>query len=140
MSEYDPNIRTRTLARVAGPYFVIMGLTLAVNTSLMALILPAFMQDRPLVLATGAFTLILGLVVIAAHHHWANAAAIAVSMIGWAAAIKGAWLMIVPETGAALTALIVRTPPLLLLCAVLVVLLGAWLSFIGWGAKKESAR
>jgi hypothetical protein len=139
MADYDPNLRTRMLARVAGPYLAIMGLTIALNAHLFALILPSFMQDRPLVLTSGAFILILGLVVIALHHHWTNAPAIAISLIGWAAALKGAWLMLTPELGAALSALVVRTPPLLLIVALAMIVLGIWLSLVGWTGSEKRA-
>jgi hypothetical protein len=132
MAEYDPSLRTRMLARVAGPYLAIMGLTIALNAHLFALILPNFMQDRPLVLTSGAFVLILGLVVIALHHHWSSPPAIAISLIGWAAAVKGALLMLAPELGAALTVIVVRMPPVLLIIALVMIAFGAWLSLVGW--------
>ena len=77
------------------------------------LLLPAFMQDEPLVLATGAFTLTAGLVMVAAHHHWTSAAAIVISLIGIAAALKGASLMIAPNLGTEMTASVVQAPLML---------------------------
>ena len=56
ISPYDPAIRTRTLARIVGPYLVIIAVALFARQGTLALLLPAFMQDAPLVLATGAFT------------------------------------------------------------------------------------
>jgi hypothetical protein len=128
-------VRTRTLARVVGPYMIVMGLTIATRVSTMQFMLPAFMQDGPLVLAAGCFTLMVGLTILAAHHHWSSPAAIVITVVGIAAALKGAWLMLFPQAGDALTAAVVRTPPLLLIVAVLMALVGAWLSFVGWFAK-----
>lgn len=133
----DPRLRTRTLARVLGPYLVLMAAVLLVRAGAMPLLLPAFMQDGPLVLTAGAFTALLGLAILAAHHHWSSPAAIAVTLIGWAALLKGAWLLLAPELGAPFTAMVVRTPPLLLLTAALILLLGAWLSFVGWLSNKD---
>ena len=70
MSPYDPAIRTRTLARIVGPYLVIIAVALFARQGTLALLLPAFMQDAPLVLATGAFTVGVGLVMIVTHHQW----------------------------------------------------------------------
>jgi hypothetical protein len=55
--------------------------------------------------------------------------------MGFAAAIKGAWLMIAPDWGAAATEAIVATPSALTAAAAFELLLGAWLSFVGWFAK-----
>lgn len=71
------------------------------------------MQDAPLVLATGAFTLMAGLAMIAGHHHWSGAAAIVISLIGIAATLKGASLMIAPDLGTEMTAAVVHTPAVL---------------------------
>jgi hypothetical protein len=135
MQSYDPIVRTRTLARVVGPYLAIMALALIARAGDVALMLPAFMSDAPLVLATGAFTLMAGLAMLAAHHHWSSPAAIVISLIAIAASAKGAWLMLAPDAGAALTAAIVRAPPLLIGAACLDLLLGLYLTYVGWLAK-----
>jgi hypothetical protein len=43
--------------------------------------------------------------------------------------------MIVPTLGAEITAGVVRAPPLLLVVAVVVLLVGLWLSVVGWRAR-----
>jgi hypothetical protein len=134
MLVHDPAVRTRTLARIVGPYLAVMAVMLFVRQGALPTLLPAFMGDAPLVLVSGAFTLIAGLAVIAAHHRWTGASAIAISLIGVAAALKGAMLMIVPSLGSAMTAATAR-PPVLLVAAVVVLLIGLWLSFVGWLSK-----
>jgi len=52
-----------------------------------------------------------------------------------AAALKGAWLMIAPDLGAEMTATIVRTPAVLPIAAALELLVGLWLSYVGWLSK-----
>jgi hypothetical protein len=126
MADYDP------LARVVGPYLIVLGVTLFELRGVLPTLFPAFMQDGPLVLATGAFTLMAGLAIICAHHHWAGASAIIISLIGVFASIKGATLMIAPSVDADLAAVVARTPSVLIVTAVVVVLVGLWLSFVGW--------
>lgn len=129
---------TRIAARIVGPYLVLMALTLIVRAGVMPLLLPAFMQDGPLVFASGAFTLLAGLTLLALHHSFRTPAAIAITLVAIVGAIKGAWLMIAPELGASLTAAIVRATPLLLILALIMLVIGAWLSFVGWLSKKET--
>lgn len=135
MPNYDAPARTRTLARVVGPYLVVMAAALFARQDTTALLLPAFMQDAPLVLATGAFTLIAGLTVIALHHHWTGASAIAISLVGVAAALKGAMLIIAPTLGAAASAAVARTPAAMLVVAALMLVVGVWLSVVGWSGR-----
>jgi uncharacterized membrane protein len=136
MAEYDPHVRTRTLARIVGPYMLVIGATLLTRQSLFDRILPTFMDDPALVLSTGAFTLIAGLTMLTAHHHWSSSAAIVITLTGVAAALKGAWLMIAPEWGAATTEAMVATPWSLTIAAAFELLLGVWLTFVGWFAKR----
>lgn len=131
-------LRTRTLARIVGPYMIVMAAALFARFDTLALMLPAFMQDAPLVLATGAFTLMAGLVMLGLHHHLDTTPAIALTAIGFMAALKGAWLMIAPEVGAALTQSVAANSAILLGSALFMLLMGLWLSFVGWiadGAK-----
>jgi hypothetical protein len=135
MHDSDPHLRTRTVARVVGPYLVVVAVTLFARRASLPILLPAFMLDAPLVLATGAFTLTAGLVIVALHHHWTSAIAICVTLIGIAAAFKGALLMIAPGVGAEVTAAVVRTPVFLSIMASVALLVGLWLSFVGWLSK-----
>ena len=133
--QYD---HTRIAARIVGPYLVIMAAALMVRAPVMPLLLPAFMQDGPLVFASGAFTAMAGLTLLAFHHSFRTPAAIIITLIAMTAIAKGAWLMIAPELGAPLTAAVVRSSPILLIVAALMLLAGAWLSFVGWLSKKEN--
>lgn len=138
MTDYDPKQRTRAVARIVGPYFVVMGGTLAVRAPQMALMLPAYMQDGPLVLTAGAFTLLAGLTLLAFHHHFSSLAAAVISAIGIVAALKGAWLMLAPEFGAPLTTALVRATPILVIVALIMMAVGVWLSITGWLGRKEN--
>jgi hypothetical protein len=139
MPAYDQVIRTRTLARIVGPYLALMAVMLFARQSALPTLLLAFMQDAPLVMASGAFTLMAGLTIIVAHHHWSRASAAVISLIGVVAAIKGATLMIAPGLGDDLTAAVVRTPSILWVAAAVVLLVGLWLSFVGWWSPPGAA-
>ena len=134
----DPAIRTRTLARIVGPYFVAIALALIVRRDDLVQFLPHFMEDAPLVLVTGAFTLIAGLAVITFHHHWNNASAILISMVGILAALKGASLMIAPGLATLSTDIVIRMPIILMVLCGVLLLAGAWLSVRGW-TERENA-
>lgn len=133
--EYDPIVRTRTLARIVGPYFAIMGGWLFARRAELPGIFGDFTRDSALCLVTGAFTLIVGLVIIAFHHHWTRPDAIALSLVGWAAALKGAMLMLAPDVGADMSDALLRSPQFVYVAALAMLLLGIWFTFIGWSRK-----
>jgi uncharacterized protein YjeT (DUF2065 family) len=56
------------------------------------------MRTRPgLAYVTGAFTFALGAAIVLVHNVWTDPLAIAVSLIGWAAAVEGVILLVMPE-------------------------------------------
>ena len=62
-------------------------------------------------------------------------AAIAISLIGFASALKGGLLMIAPTLGSAMSVIVVQTLPILVIAIVLEFALGLWLSYVGWFQK-----
>src|SRR5262245_59067219 len=82
----DP-ARTRSMARIIGPFLLILGAAIALRAETLPMLLPAFTQDAPLPFVTGLVTLAIGLVMIAAHNWWNSPAAIAISTLGWLTAV-----------------------------------------------------
>jgi hypothetical protein len=123
---------TRVFSGILGPYLVVAAITLLVRSGDWLDLIPAFMQNAPLVLVTGAFTLLAGLTIIRLHHHWNNALAAVISLIGIFAALKGAWLMIAPRAGLGATVSITKAPGALPLIAIALLLVGIWLTYSGW--------
>jgi hypothetical protein len=89
-------IRTRMLARVVGPYLVIIAATVALRPADMRAMLSQFQANPLWAWVVGAFILLLGLVAIALHPYWRGAAAILVSVVSWLVAIKGLFLVAFP--------------------------------------------
>ena len=70
---------TQFCARVVGPLLLIVGAVVIARAGDMVLLIPAILQNGPLTFITGVFTLICGLTLFAAHHHWTGIAAIVIS-------------------------------------------------------------
>ena len=135
MPDFDPTVRTRTVSRVIGPYLIAVAAMLLTRQHQLPVLLTTYMQDDVLVLATGAFALMAGLVLVAAHHHWNGPSAIVISLIGIVATIKGAWLLIAPSLGSQMTAFAIHAPSFLLIVAGIEFVVGCWLSSVGWLSK-----
>lgn len=126
---------TRFCARVVGPFLVVLGLLFVTRYETLPMILPALMQDAPLVLVTGFWTLILGLIMYTAHHHLGSPAAVTLTVIALILILRGTLLILLPEALITIAAQMVRIAPVMMLTAALVIGVGAWLSYVGWTAK-----
>lgn len=126
---------TRFCARVIGPVMLIIGAIVIARAGDLALIIPAILQDTPLAFITGIFTLIVGCILFAAHHHWTNLTAIVISLLGVLTIVRGISLMLAPSFLAGLASQLVNAGPGVLVSGAVALLLGAWLTYAGWFAK-----
>lgn len=129
---------TRFCARVVGPIMVIVGAVVIARAGDLVLLVPAILQNGPLTFITGVFTLICGLVLIAAHHHWNSAPAIAISLLAVLTIVRGVTLLFAPSVLTGLVHQFLNLGPAALVAGVIALLVGAWLSFVGWFSKRAS--
>jgi hypothetical protein len=127
---------TRFCARVVGPLMLITGAVVIARTGDMLLLIPGILGDGPLTFITGLFTLICGLVLIAAHHHWNGAAAIAISLLAVLTIVRGITLLFAPSLLTGLVHQVLNLGPGAIVAGIVALLIGAWLTFVGWFAKR----
>ena len=139
MPSFDRDVRTRTLARIIGPYLIIVAAALFFRQTTFSAFLSGFMENDQLVFVTGAFTVVAGLTVLGAHHHWNSISAVLVSLIGLIATAKGGALMIAPEFGAEATEMVVHNPNIMLGAIGVDLVLGLWLTFAGLRSRRTPA-
>lgn len=126
---------TRFCARVVGPLLIIVGAVVLTRFNDMVLLIPGILGNGPLAFVTGVFTLICGLVLIAAHHHWNSPPAIAISLIAVLTIVRGVTLLLAPSLLTGLVHTFLNLGPGALVAGAIALLLGAWLTFVGWFAK-----
>lgn len=126
---------TRFCARVIGPLMLIIGAVVIVRFDDLALMIPAITGDAPLAFITGIFTLIVGMVLFAAHHHVGNLTAIVITILGGLTIVRGVSLMLAPDIIASLANTALRYGPPVMIAGAIALLIGAWLTYAGWFAK-----
>jgi hypothetical protein len=126
---------TRFCARVIGPLMLIIGAIVILRFDDLVVMMPAILEDAPLSFVIGLFTLILGLIVFAAHHHWSGLTAILVSLIGVLTVVRGLILMLAPGFAAGLAAQMTGAGPFAWVGGGVAALIGLWLTYAGWLAK-----
>ena len=124
--------RTRAFARVIGPFLVIVPGIIVVRTPDMGTLAAGFFDNPALVWMTGGLLLFCGLLIIAHHQYWSSAAAVLISLFGWFLALRGIALLAVPQLIERGAAGAMQTIPWVRLGFGVLVLIGLWLSFVGW--------
>jgi len=135
-SSHQSQHRTRMFARVMGPYLAIIAATAALRPTDMRAMLSGFEADPLWSWVTGAFILLLGLVVIALHSYWRGAAAIIVSAIGWLVAVKGLFLVAGSHTYFSMANSAVDAMGWWRAGAVVEVVIGLYLAYVGWAPAR----
>jgi hypothetical protein len=131
----EASARTRAFARVTGPYLLIVPTIVVVRTPSgnMEEILFSFFQNDALVWLAGGLLLFGGLLIIAHHQYWSSPAAIMISLFGWFLALLAAPQLIARGAAAALNMI-----PVVQIGFGVLVLVGLWLTFVGWIAKPSA--
>lgn len=127
---------TRFCARAAGPFLLIIALMVFTRYETLPLLLPSLLRDAPLVMITGTWTTILGLIMLSAHHHVGSAVAFTITLLAMILTLRGVLLLVNPEALIFVAAQFVSAKPAMYAVVAITFLLGAWLSYAGWIAKK----
>jgi hypothetical protein len=127
--------RTRFLAQALGPFLVFVAAIIFMRYETLTDVLPMFINEAPLMLVTGVFTLFTGCLLFAAHHHFNSPAAIAVSLLALIFIARGAALTVVPDFVVDVATHVAQTPVIMLGLTAVSALIGVWLTFVGWIAK-----
>ena len=128
----DPEARTRAFARVIGPFVCVAAGILAIRAPQLHTFLPAFFGSPIWPVFLGALLLLGGISIIAFHRNWTGAAAIAISLLGWFTALRGAILMALPEVVAEGADFSLQFTPVVQAGFAGVSLVGLALAWAGW--------
>ncbi len=130
--------RTRMFARVVGPLLAIVDTVAAVRLPDLHHLTAELSTDGLWTWVTGAFTLLVGLVVVALHPYWDSPAAIIISAVGWLGAVKGLVLLAFPRVIGATADAVVGAPGWWRILYVVVAVLGLYVAYIGWVPTAKS--
>ena len=97
----------------------------------------AFFENPALVWVTGSMMLLGGLLIIAHHQYWSSLAAILISLFGWFVALRGLALLVAPQLYARGGTAALNIMPIVQIGFAVLVLIGLWLTFVGWIAKPD---
>lgn len=118
------------LAEVTGSLFVVVGFAM-LNTRHMTAVIEEFAASRALSWLTGVGLFAAGVTMITLYNLWFVDWRVLITLVGWAMAAKGAFLVLFPHTASTLYRR-VTTPALLVIGGVTVIAFGAILFCLGY--------
>jgi hypothetical protein len=120
------------LAKLIGPFALALGLGVLVNRAHARTVLDEFIRSRALMLLAGMISMPAGLAIVLTHNVWAADWRVLITVIGWLAAITGAFRLIAPETAIKFGLRAYDAPNGVLFGAAVWIAIGVILTFFGY--------
>lgn len=121
------------LAKLIGPIFIVIGLGVLFSQAAYRDATEEVLKSRALLYLFGVMGFTAGLAIVLTHNVWVWGWPVIITVIGWLMVIRGTLRILMPEQVGDLGAKIMaRSPYLLTVGGVLVIVLGAILAWIGY--------
>ena len=120
------------LAKLIGPFFLIVGASLLINQPQFRTMADEFMRTPALVFLTGLMILPVGLAIVVTHNVWAADWRVLITLLGWLSLISGALRLLAPQQALNVGRRLATNPNVLYVSAGIWLLVGAVLSFYGY--------
>ena len=116
------------LAKILGAYMVIIAIGLICNMKFYQKMMEDFFKNTALIYLGGVFALIIGLLILLFHNVWVADWPVIITIFGWLGLIKGAWLIIFPNSVGKITQVYHKRPALLRVHLIIMLLIGLFLT------------
>jgi hypothetical protein len=128
------------LGKLLGLYLIAISVSMFAHAQATVEIMMAIIQDRPLLFICGLMGVTAGLALVLAHNVWSGGVLpILVTLFGWASLIKGMLLLVLsPETESRVFIVGLGYEQHPNLFAALALLLGAYMTYLGFSIKTRS--
>lgn len=120
------------LAKLMGPVIAVAGLGFLVNRPAVIAMAEDFVNSRSMIFMSGIFALIGGLAIVNAHNVWVADWPVIITIFGWLAIVGGIVRMTMPELTRSIASKMMGYTQFLTVKAILLIALGAWLSYVGY--------
>ncbi len=120
------------IARLTGPSLVVIGMGILLNEANYAAMITEAAHSPTLIYLSGLLTLSLGLAILNVYRAWTADWRVVITILGWLLAIGGVIRIVLPQFTATLATALYSTSAGLTVFAVVMLVLGGYLSFEGY--------
>jgi len=121
------------LAQAIGLYFVIAGIAMLVRPRAVHGLIKTLAGNRDVIFATGFIALLIGVPLVLVHNVWDGTWRVIITLLVWLTLIKGVARLFVPNQVVDFAAWIAKRPMLLRAAIWIMVIIGLYLVYIGFG-------
>ena len=125
------------LAKLIGPIFLTIGIGMLVNGAFYRDLITEALASHVLIYLSGVLSLLAGLAIVIAHNRWSGGWPVIITVLGWLMVIGGVIRLVLPATTATLASDLYSKPFVLLIVALVVLVVGAYLCFEGYRARNK---
>jgi len=125
---------SKFIARLAGPVLVVSAAAMLLNGNAYRAIVDEFVQSPALIYMAGFLGLVAGLAIVNVHNSWVWGWPVIITIIGWLGVIGGVIRMMAPQFIETLGAELYDRPGFVTTSAIVVLVLGGFVSFKGYSA------
>ena len=127
---------SKMIAGLIGPSMILVGAVVLLNMQLFPRVAEEAMLSPLLVILAGLITFVVGLAIVRVHNRWQKGWPVIVTVIGWVCILGGLLRALFPVLVAQIAAQVIRVPGILPTAAIIMLALGAFLSFKAY--RRES--
>lgn len=120
-------------AQFWGVYMLFFGVAMIARPKLIRDVVNGLEGNRGLSFFMGAFIFMLGTVLVLLHNVWESSWRVLITLFGWAALLKGAVYILAPEFMLKWVRFVANKDIFKYVATALVVIIGLYLSYIGFG-------
>jgi hypothetical protein len=122
------------IARIFGIFYLVAAAGLLLNRQFYKKFMEDYTKNTALVFFSGMFALIVGACIVLYHNVWTANWTVIITLLGWIALFKGAWIIIFPNSTSRLMQYYQVNENLLIIHGIAAFIFGAVMAYFGFFA------
>jgi uncharacterized protein YjeT (DUF2065 family) len=118
--------------QILGITYLAVGIGIIINPDFYKKLLKDFTENPPAIYLGGLVALAIGFLLVSFHNNWVRDWSVIITILGWAALIKGLFLLVLPKLSIKTSNAFREIKKLLPVWATIVIILGTLLCWLGF--------
>ena len=120
--------------QIVGIIYLIIGIGILINSDFYKKLITNFTENPPAIYLSGIVALVIGCLLVTFHNFWTKDWSVVITIFGWAALIKGLFLIVLPKVSIKVGNTFKEMKKFLKVWGVVVAIVGGLLAWLGFFA------